>query len=432
MATTKLGIYRAWRGAVPVDSSGQRLSKSQWLSKRPFSWVVRWFGVDGNRYSRSFDTRKEADRFAEAKQQDVRQGKSDEPKPMTFKQFYEEHAQLMKGNVAAKTRHAQLATMMLLAKQLGWDRQLDRISTRDIEHFRSKRLETAKISPYTSNKELKTLKRVFNLAVMRGYLPTGANPCMKIAMIKVGKKRPAFCSSEDFQKILGQARDVLTQALLVVFYATGLRLRESLNLTWSDIEFDSGQLYVTRKKAAGFVQEWAPKNHELRTLPLPKQAIVLLARLQAIAPLECPYVFMDSDRWRYYRERVEERSWSSGRDLVNNALRRFKTICRRANVGPLTIHDLRRSCISNWARHLPIHVVQQLAGHSDIKTTQQFYLSVRSEDVQKAQRIQQKLIGLVAAVATDQKVTNSGQKREFPKRKVFSPVPQVPTVKGVE
>jgi integrase len=426
MATTKLGIYRAWRGPIPIESSGQAPPKSQWPSKRPFSWVVRWFGFDGNRYSRSFRNRKDAERFAETKQQQVRQGKSDEPKLMTFEQFYKEHAQLMKGNVAPKPRHAQLATMTLLAKQLGWDRRLDRITARDIEHFRSRRLEENKISPYTSNKELKTLKRVFNLAVVRGYLPTGANPCIKIAMIKVGRKRPPFCCPEDFQKILQRSPTLLMQTLLVMFYTSGLRLREALNLTWSDIEFDSGQLHVARKKAIGFVQDWTPKDHELRVVPMPKQAIDLLATCQTTAPLECPYVFMDGGRWAYYREEVEHGRWNGGCDLINNILRRFKTICRQAGVGPFTIHDLRRSCISNWARHLPIHVVQQLAGHSDIKTTQQFYLSVRSEDIQKAQRVQQKLIGTVVAVAaTDQKVTNSAQKREFPKRKVFCPLPEV-------
>ncbi|MFC1737588.1 hypothetical protein ACFL1G_00880 [Planctomycetota bacterium] len=40
------------------------------------------------------------------------------------------------------------------------------------------------------------------------------------------------------------------------------------------------------------------------------------------------------------------------------------------------MQDFRRSCITNWVRELPIHVVQKLAGHSDIKTTRLYYLSV--------------------------------------------------------
>jgi hypothetical protein len=77
--------------------------------------------------------------------------------------------------------------------------------------------------------------------------------------------------------------------------------------------------------------------------------------------------------------------------------------------------DLRRSCITNWAKQLPIHVVQELAGHSDIKTTQQFYLSVQPEDVKKAQSIQESVLGnILTRVPTDQLLTNSARKRVFP------------------
>ena len=122
-------------------------------------------------------------------------------------------------------------------------------------------------------------------------------------------------------------------------------------------------------------------------------------------------------RWEYYREEVAAGRWRPGRDLVNNLLRRFKTICRRASVGPYTIHDLRRSCITNWAKTEPIHVVQQLAGHSDIKTTQQFYLSVAEDDLGRAGAPQALLLGEIpAADASDQIVTNSARKRGFPGR----------------
>ena len=104
---------------------------------------------------------------------------------------------------------------------------------------------------------------------------------------------------------------------------------------------------------------------------------------------------MDKDRWAYYRRQVEAKAWRPGQDLVNNRLRRFKTLCRRAGVGPYTLHDLRRSCITNWARALPTHVVQQLAGHSDIQTTETYYLSVQEDDLAKARRVQGELVGRI-------------------------------------
>ena len=52
MGTTKVGIYRSYYGPVPVDQAGQPLPKSQWLNKRPFSWVVRWYEGERHRSRR--------------------------------------------------------------------------------------------------------------------------------------------------------------------------------------------------------------------------------------------------------------------------------------------------------------------------------------------------------------------------------------------
>jgi integrase len=417
MATEKVGVYRNYHGAVPRDSSGKMLPKSQWPRRRAHSWVVRWFGSKGQRYSKSFKTRKEAYRFAEKKQKKVRDGKADLPPQISLREFYKEHRQLMAGNVAPKTLQLHLAAVELLAESLGWDKPVHRISVRDVERFRADRLETG-ISPASANREVKTLKRIFNLAAMRGYLSREDNPCVAIPMLRVASKRPPYINPEDFHGMYRCAPDVLWRTFLVTVYTTGLRLREATNLTWHDIDFEAGEVHITRKSASGWVQAWTPKDHEMRTIPLPRQAINLLTAWQAMAPEECPYVFMEHGRWAFYRQKVEDGSWRTGQDLVNNSLRKFKTICRHAGVGPYTIHDLRRSCITNWSkRGLPIHVVQQLAGHSDIKTTQQFYLSVGQDDVNRAQAIQASLLGEIPVVdPTDQILTKSGQKRRFPGR----------------
>jgi integrase len=116
---------------------------------------------------------------------------------------------------------------------------------------------------------------------------------------------------------------------------------------------------------------------------------------------------MEAGRWEFYRQRLSAKAWRTGQDLVNNQLRRFKTLCRRAGVGPYTIHDLRRSCITNWARRLPTHIVQKLAGHSDIQTTETYYLSVQSEDLAKARRVQSALVGnILSGGGTDPLVTH--------------------------
>jgi integrase len=202
---------------------------------------------------------------------------------------------------------------------------------------------------------------------------------------------------------------------LVTIYATVLRFREATNLTWADVDFQGAQIHMCRKERGQLVQAWQPKDHEMRSIPLPPLAIVLLRRWRSEAPKRCPYVFMDHGRWDYYRQQVSRGLWRPGQDLINNLLRRFKTLCRKAGVGSFTIHDLRRSCLTNWARHLPVHVVQQLAGHSDIKTTQTYYLSVGTEDIRKAQETQRQLLGKIPdSDRTDPRLTHFRKKTRFP------------------
>lgn len=430
MGTTKVGIYRGYYGPVPVDQAGQPLPKSQWLNKRPFSWVVRWYGTDGNRYSKSFESRKEAERFAETKQNQVRQGEGDQPRNCTLREFYAEHRELSKGSMSRNTLIMQLSTIRLLATRTGWERDLRKIASRDIEAFRAWRSEDG-LAPATVNKDVKQLKRLFNLAISRSYVQAGRNPCVGVSLLKVGEKRPAYMSQEKFEQLYAQAANLIDRTVLVVFYTGGLRRKEGFCLTWDDVDFGRSIVHVARRRKDGYVQAWTPKDHERREIPLPQKAMDLLHHLKKQTPKDCPYVFMDAGRWQVYRECVDRGEWTETCDLINNVLRKFKTMLKRAGVGKYTLHDLRRSCITNWARSgTPIHVAQKLAGHADIQTTQKFYLSVQEDDLQAAREVQQRIVqGLNTAdvsSATDQKLTNSALKRSFPKRKVFASGTQLP------
>lgn len=405
MGTTKVGVYRRFHGP----------------DKRDFNWEVRWFGVEGRRYSKAFKTNKNAQRFAEQKQQEVRQGNADSPPMVTLRYFSNEHLQVMRHVLRPTTLGLHRTAIAFLASELGWECVLSGIRQRDIERLLANRRKA--ISTASANRELRTLKSVFNHAIVRRYLHSGQNPCVGVPLPKVGDQKIPYVCPEQFKAILNIAPDALWRAMLVVFYTTALRLREGINLTWTEINLKERRVYVTRRKGSGFVQSWSPKDHECRMIPLSTQAAELLEAWQSIAPVGCPYVFMEQARWNYYSERVEKGQWTARADLVNNILRRFKTLCRRAKVGPFTVHDLRRSCITNWARQLPVHVVQQLAGHADIDTTRRYYLSVQPDDVARAQQVQDELLGKMSRKdLTNPQAPRSQQKRAFPGRQGNQPV----------
>lgn len=416
MSNRKVGVYRKYLGPIPLDSSGKRLGKDKWPRNRASCWVARWTDPEGRRHSRSFVTKRDAVAFACEKQNQIENTLVAGLPAISLKEFYTEHSQLMRGNVAARTLAIHLATIELLADCLGWDRSVAGITVRDIERFRAGRLATG-IAAGTANKDLNVLRRVFNLAILRGYLAKDTNPCNGIPKLKVGSIRITVVPPQEFTTIYSFAPDVYWRALVTTFYTAGLRLREAMNLTWQDIDFESHDLHVTRKKAVGFVQPWSPKDHQLRMIPLPAQTVNLLAAWQSVAPEDCPYIFMEQARWDYYRRQVEASRWRERTDLVNNLLRRFQTICRKAGVRAYTLHDLRRSCITNLARQLPIHVVQQLAGHSDMHTTQRYYLVVQRQDLERARAIQAALLGPVSQTdLTHPEASFSRRKRLFPGR----------------
>jgi integrase len=114
--------------------------------------------------------------------------------------------------------------------------------------------------------------------------------------------------------------------------------------------------------------------------------------LQLNAPEGYPYIFITPQRFKVIKTREKLGEWNPRCEAINNVGRDFDVIRRRAGIAKCTLHDLRRSAITNWAKYLPIHVVQQFAGHSNIATTRRYYLSVRSEDITSAGQVINKIM----------------------------------------
>lgn len=165
-----------------------------------------------------------------------------------------------------------------------------------------------------------------------------------------------------------------------------------LNLTWSDIDFDNNLICIRAKESTEQTIEWEPKDHENRIVPMSEQTSRLLADLQATSMEGHAYIFIFPKRFTRIKQRVKAGKWNSKSDILNNVNRDFDVIRRRSGIDKCTLHDLRRSAITNWAQHLPIQVVQQFAGHSDITTTRKYYLAVRSEDIVSASKIMNKIL----------------------------------------
>jgi integrase len=70
----------------------------------------------------------------------------------------------------------------------------------------------------------------------------------------------------------------------------------------------------------------------------------------------------------------------------HNLWRDFQAIRTTTGLPKCLFHDLRKSYCTNLAGAVPLHVVQELAGHADIRTTRRHYLKVRDEQIDSARR----------------------------------------------
>ncbi len=71
--------------------------------------------------------------------------------------------------------------------------------------------------------------------------------------------------------------------------------------------------------------------------------------------------------------------------------------CAPAKVAPLTMYDLRHTCLTRWAAHMDPYTLAYLAGHSDFSTTKR-YVHPQADAVRAAlERARAQVCGALAA-----------------------------------
>jgi integrase len=283
-------------------------------------------------------------------------------------------------------------TIRLFADHVGWQTMLERVSPRHAESFVAGRLADG-LATGTVDNDIPTLRGMFNLAIgPRGYPMEGTNPFAEIKERRMAAKPPKYVPPEDINEVFEKYRDIWWRAFLTLACTSAGRREELLNLIWSDIDFEEQDVSFVPKKAPKTILSWQPKNHESRVVPIPAEAIQLLANLQTESEERNLYVLISTRRWKHILRRRSEGTWQPDYEIINNLTRSIEVFCHRANIEDFTPHDLRRSCITNWTKRLPIRTVQFLAGHSDIGTTRKYYLSVQNSDMEIARDIQSKVM----------------------------------------
>jgi len=378
-------------------------------------WVVRWFTVvDGEtgkrkRFSKAFEFKRDAERFRSEKAVEFqREGRPKaNPEKQTLDGFLKGYLRRRKPELKPASLELYEGTAKRLIDFFGKDCPLHGITVERAQDFilAQKNIapgrEGEKLSDWTREQLKRHCRTFFTTAVESGYVRKNPFTAKALKGKRLVTRRWYRMKPDEYHALLDVARSLREKVAYAIFYTAGLRLHEAFNLTWDCLDFQRNLLFVMNREATLGIPPFPIKDHEERRIPLPPHTIDLLTRWQTEAPEGVPFVLLTAERFdrvkaHWQQIRKVGLPWRN-RYVVNNVLRNFKSHVKRAGIQPIgkfTVHTLRKCCGQNWADYLPMNVVKELMGHSNISTTAEFYSTVdRQHEKMAAQVVQQLLDG---------------------------------------
>ena len=281
-----------------------------------------------------------------------------EPKKILFRDFAKEYLEYSKAN-KAKSSYDRDRTIINTHLVPSWgDSALSRITARQIEEYKVRRLE--KVTASTFNREFNTIKNLFRKAVEWGHLKD--NPTKEVKWIKTGKQMFRFLSAEEMEPLLGscaQSGNIQYYGIVTMALNTGMRKGEILRLRWEDLDFRRRQIRVVNSK------DGHTKNYDTRVIPMNRSVEALLRKHPR--RLDSPYVFQGP----------------SGLP-VTKLNYHFTRAVKRSGIPHVRFHDLRHTFASNLVmKGIDLRTVQELLGHKDMRMTLK-YAHLAPDHVRKA------------------------------------------------
>lgn len=159
------------------------------------------------------------------------------------------------------------------------------------------------------------------------------------------------------QYVLNCKKDKLFGVVLCLY--TGLRIGELLALTWNDIDFGKGLLFVSKTCHDGNdgvnhirIIDSPKTPHSRRVIPLPKQILPLLKALKKRS--RCQYIISDGDK----------------PVLVRSYQRTFELLLRKLHIPHKGFHSLRHTFATRAMEcGIDVKTLSELLGHKNATIT---------------------------------------------------------------
>lgn len=185
-----------------------------------------------------------------------------------------------------------------------------------------------------------------------------------------------------FEALIGEISDFpeRTDAYAIfLLFKTGLRIGEIVALKWSDIDSRTNELHVHRmeslgelpnKKLRSCIVEYTKKKSVSgdRFIYLSEYEMTLLGAVRSI------------NERNGYREEDFIFCDENGRTNIRSLDNLIRKCCRKAGIEEKSAHDIRRTVASEmFSNGVPVEVIREYLGHSDIKTTYGYILNNKTK-----------------------------------------------------
>lgn len=122
---------------------------------------------------------------------------------------------------------------------------LEQITTNDIRVYLYQLQQRRKISNHSLDGKRLVINTFLEWCKNEDYIPK--NPCKQINPIKFEEKPREPLTDIELELVRYGCRSYRDRAIIELFYSTGCRVSEMVNLNKTDIDFDSGEVYLFGK-----------------------------------------------------------------------------------------------------------------------------------------------------------------------------------------
>lgn len=208
-------------------------------------------------------------------------------------------------------------------------------------------------SPRTTNRKITSLKTFYKFLIKEKIIDI--NPTITIESSKTSKKIPSFLTEDEIHNLLDNIEHdesyigVRNKLMVELFYSTGVRLSELINIKIKDLDFNNNQLKVLGKRNKQRIIPFV--------LQLGNSIEIFIAKRSSLENFNSPYLFITD----------------CGKKMNPSAVYRIinKLISSVTSLHTTSPHVLRHTFATHMLNNgADLNVIKELLGHASLTATE--------------------------------------------------------------